>query len=167
MGEPNYINYEEATRGIAKKRLKGTIWRWKDVVAKLKEIETDPRTVANRRIVGLVDGDTGDLMGTTPANIVGPQLIKPGEHIEAHRHTFTAINIIMQGTGYTIVDGEKLQWERGDTFTTPAWSYHEHYNTGSEDAIVYSVLDIPQVASQRILIMEEPAGSEPKFIARP
>ena len=62
---------------------------------------------------------------------------------------------------------KRQEWERGDTFTTPAWSYHEHYNTGSEDAIVYSILDIPQVAAQRILIMEEPAGSEPKFIARP
>ena len=167
MGEARFINYEQATRGIAKKKLTGTMWKWKDVLAKFKEIEADPRTVAERRICALVDSDTGELMGTTPSNLVGPQLIKPGEHVEAHRHTFTAINIVMQGTGYSVVDGEKIEWERGDTFTTPAWCYHEHYNTGDDDAIVYSILDIPFVASQRTLFMEEPAGSEPKFVARP
>ena len=167
MGKASFINYEQTTRGIAKKRLKGTIWKWKDVLEKFKEIDADPRLGPARRVVALVDEDTGELMGTTPSNIVGPQLVKPGEHIEAHRHTFTAINIIMQGSGYTIVDGEKIEWERGDTVTTPAWCYHEHYNTGTEDAIIYSILDVPLMASQRTLIIEEPAGSEPKFVVRP
>jgi gentisate 1,2-dioxygenase len=167
MGEARFVNYEEATRGIAKKKLRGTIWKWKEVVARLQAIDADARVSAARRIVGLVDGDTGELMGTTPSSIVGPQLVKPGEHIEPHRHTFTAINIVMQGSGYSVVDGEKIEREQGDTFTTPAWSFHEHYNTGADDAIIYSILDIPLMASQRTLLLEEPAGSPAKFVVLP
>ncbi len=166
MGDARFLTYEQATRGMAKRKLRGTLWRWKDVLARLREIEADPRVDATRRAVALADGDTGELMGTTPTNIVGVQLVKPGEHVEAHRHTFTAINVIMKGTGYSAVDGEKIEWEPGDTFTTPAWSYHEHYNTGTEDAIIYSILDIPAMAAQRTLMIEEPAGSAPRFVVK-
>lgn len=166
MGEARFLDYEQATRGMAKKQLGATVWRWKDVLAKFREIEGDPRVSAARRAVALADADTGELMGTTPSNIVGIQLVKPGEHVESHRHTFTAINLIMKGTGWSVVDGEKIEWEAGDTFTTPAWSHHEHYNSGTEDAIIYSILDIPQQAAQRTLLMEEPAGSPPRFIVR-
>jgi hypothetical protein len=77
MGEARFVNYEEATRGIAKKKLKGTIWKWKEVVARLRAIDADSRVSAARRIVGLVDGDTGELMGRR-AQVLGfdfPELL--------------------------------------------------------------------------------------------
>jgi len=72
------------------------------------------------------------------------QLLRPGEHTRAHRHTANAIYCVMEGGGYTRVGDKKLDWSRNDAFCAPAWSWHEHVNgSATEDAVIYSVTDTP------------------------
>ena len=61
-----------------------------------------------------------------------------------HKHNMEAIIMIIQGTGYTVVDGTKYEWKRGDVITIPPMSVHQHFNTGKEEAArFFAVTTIP------------------------
>jgi gentisate 1,2-dioxygenase len=72
------------------------------------------------------------------------QLLRPGEHTRAHRHTANAIYCVVEGSGYTQIGDTRLDWTRNDAFCAPAWMWHEHVNTSpTGDAVLYSVTDTP------------------------
>jgi gentisate 1,2-dioxygenase len=50
---------------------------------------------------------------------------------------------VVEGSGYTVIDGQRLDWEEKDVFSVPAWAFHEHANSSDRPAIVFSVTDIP------------------------
>jgi gentisate 1,2-dioxygenase len=50
---------------------------------------------------------------------------------------------VFRGQGFSIVDGERLDWQAGDFFAIPTWAWHEHGNTGNDEAILYSITDLP------------------------
>ncbi len=76
----------------------------------------------------------------------GLQLILPGEIAGAHRHTASAIRLILDGEGaYTQVDGEKTLMKYGDFVLTPNWTAHDHGNESKVPMIWLDVLDIPTV----------------------
>jgi len=47
------------------------------------------------------------------------QLLRPGEHTQAHRHTSSAAFHVIEGSGYAVVDGQRLDWEDKDVFCVP------------------------------------------------
>jgi len=71
------------------------------------------------------------------------QLLRPGEHTECHRHTSCVCYHVVEGSGYTVIDSQRLDWEEKDVFSVPAWAFHEHVNSSDRSAIVFSVTDIP------------------------
>ena len=75
------------------------------------------------------------------------QLIRPGVRTRAHRHTSSAVFHVFQGEGYTVIDGQKFEWREGDFFVVPTWAWHEFANKGSEEAILFSIQDIPVMKS--------------------
>jgi gentisate 1,2-dioxygenase len=75
------------------------------------------------------------------------QLLRPGEHTQAHRHTASAAFHVVEGSGYSVVDGQRLDWEDKDVFCVPGWAFHEHVNTGDQPAILFSHTDVPVMQS--------------------
>jgi len=76
----------------------------------------------------------------------GLQLILPGEIAGAHRHTASAIRLILDGEGaYTQVDGEKTVMAPGDFVLTPSGTIHDHGNDSKKSMIWLDVLDVPTV----------------------
>jgi len=72
------------------------------------------------------------------------QLLRPGEHTKAHRHTGSAVYHVVKGEGYTVIDGKRFTWSKGDIVALPPWALHEHTNTSaSEDAVLFSIQDTP------------------------
>jgi gentisate 1,2-dioxygenase len=143
---------------LVKKNLRSAIWRWRDVSPRLQTIAADPLRRADRRFVTLVHEDTGEAGGIVPAVFIGIQVINPGEHILPHKHNSFAIYHIIQGRGYSILDGQRFDWQRSDTFLCPPMASHEHFALGDEQAIQYVVQDMPARAMERNLIWEEPIG---------
>lgn len=143
---------------LIKEKIRPAMWRWRDVEPQLQEVAEDPLRRADRRFLSLVHDDTGDAGGAVPSTFIGLQIFNPGEHILPHRHNSYAVYHILQGTGYSVLDGEKFEWERGDTFVCPPMASHEHINTGDEPAIQYVFQDMPARAMERNLIWEEPIG---------
>jgi len=77
----------------------------------------------------------------------GLQLILPGEIAPSHRHTQSALRFIVEGAGaYTAVNGERTVMHPGDFIITPAWTWHDHGNEGSEPVVWMDGLDIPILA---------------------
>ncbi|SDH17243.1 gentisate 1,2-dioxygenase [Alteribacillus persepolensis] len=71
------------------------------------------------------------------------QKLLPGQHTKSHRHVHSCIYHVLEGSGYTVIDGEKFEWEKGDFFILPPYSWHEHVNEGQEDAHLFSINDKP------------------------
>lgn len=71
------------------------------------------------------------------------QQLPSGMRTKAHRHVHSAIYHVVNGSGYTVINGEKFEWSKGDFFVLPPWCWHEHVNTGSQDAFLFSINDRP------------------------
>jgi gentisate 1,2-dioxygenase len=71
------------------------------------------------------------------------QLLRAGEHTCAHRHTGSAVYHVVRGKGMTVIDERMFNWDKGDIIALPPWALHEHANTSSEDAVLFSIQDIP------------------------
>ncbi len=84
------------------------------------------------------------------------QRLRPGEHTRAHRHTASALYHVIEGAGYSIVNGQRLEWQKGDTFAIPHWMWHEHGNASlAEDVLLFCATDKPMLESLG-LYFEEP-----------
>ena len=87
------------------------------------------------------------------------QLIRPGIHTRAHRHTTSAVYQVFEGEGYSIIDGQRFDWSPGDLFVVPSWSWHEFGNDSSQEAILFSIQDNPVIKSLALFREEAYEGS--------
>ena len=51
-----------------------------------------------------------------------------GGSSDLHRHYHEAIHYVISGKGYTEIQGKRVEWEDGDFFYIPPWTWHRHYN---------------------------------------
>jgi gentisate 1,2-dioxygenase len=101
---------------------------------------------AERRVLILENPGLRGQSCITQSLYAGLQLILPGEVAPAHRHTQSALRLVLDGEGaYTAVDGERTTMHRGDFIITPAWTWHDHGNLGHEPVVWLDGLDIPTV----------------------
>lgn len=70
------------------------------------------------------------------------QLLRPGVRTQAHRHTGSAVYLAFEGQGYTVIEGQRFDWKKGDVFVVPTWAWHEHASIDGE-AFLFSVQDTP------------------------
>ena len=101
---------------------------------------------AERRVLVLENPALRGNSSITQSLYAGLQLILPGEVARAHRHTQSALRLVLDGEGaYTAVDGERTTMRRGDFIITPSWTWHDHGNLGDEPVVWLDGLDIPTV----------------------
>jgi gentisate 1,2-dioxygenase len=83
----------------------------------------------------------GPIMPTIGAQL---QLLGPKEETRAHRHTGSVIYQVAKGRGWSVIAGERFEWEEKDIFALPSWAPHSHANGSStEDAVLFSFNDFP------------------------
>ena len=87
------------------------------------------------------------------------QLLRAGEHTQAHRHTGSYLYQVAKGEGYSVINGQRFDWRERDIFCVPSWAWHEHANTqATEDACLFCFSDLP-VMKALGLYREEGLGS--------
>lgn len=85
----------------------------------------------------------GHVMSTIGASM---QMLRPGEHTKAHRHTGSFIYQVAKGKGYSIIAGKRFDWQERDIFCVPSWAWHEHANaSATEDACLFNFNDLPVI----------------------
>jgi gentisate 1,2-dioxygenase len=72
------------------------------------------------------------------------QLLRPGEATLPLRHTASTVYTVMEGHGYTEVNGKRLDWSRNDILVVPANRWRRHVNLDTQrDAVLYALTDEP------------------------
>ncbi len=54
-----------------------------------------------------------------------------------HRHYYESLIYIIKGNGYSVVEGNKVEWEADNIIYAPPWSWHQHFNTVPDKAVRY------------------------------
>lgn len=65
--------------------------------------------------------------------------LDPGCATRLHKHHNEAAIYIIDGEGYSEVQGEKYPWERGDFIYIPTMQWHTHVNSGTEPAFYLGI----------------------------
>ena len=134
--------------GKPKRNSVPTLWRYTAVRQLLIEAgELTPIEKAERRVLVLCNPGFGlDKLQATPSIYAGVQLILPGEIAPNHRHSPSALRLVIEGFGgFTSVEGEYLPMEPGDLILTPSGLWHEHGHNGSGPVIWLDILDVPLI----------------------
>lgn len=119
------------------------IWKYDDTIPHLlKAGKIVPAEEAERRVLMLVNPNM-ESPYTTDTIYGGLQLVNPGETAPAHRHIAFATRFIIEGTGFTAVEGRKMPLRRGDVVVTPTWHWHDHGNESSSPVIWLDALNLP------------------------
>lgn len=128
---------------------------WSKAYSPLLKYEWGPTYDTLRRYAATSDGSPydgalmhyvnptngGPVMPTVGA---GMQLLRPGEHTKAHRHTGSFLYQVAKGRGFSVIDGRRFDWKERDIFCVPSWAFHEHANTSaSDDACLFCFSDLP------------------------
>ena len=56
--------------------------------------------------------------------------LPPHTTTTVHRHSWDAIEFIESGSGWTEIDGQRIDWRPWDTLHLPSWAWHRHGNDG-------------------------------------
>ncbi|KAK2029221.1 gentisate 1,2-dioxygenase [Colletotrichum zoysiae] len=119
------------------------IWKYADNLPLLhKAAELVGEKQAERRVLMLVNPNM-ESPYTTDTIYGGLQIVNPGETAPAHRHIAFALRFIIDGEGFTAVEGKKMPLRRGDVVVTPTWHWHDHGNESDAPVIWLDALNLP------------------------
>jgi gentisate 1,2-dioxygenase len=123
------------------------IWRYDELRPWLLESgQLISAQEAVRRVLILENPGLPGASAITQSLYAGLQLILPGEIAPSHRHTQSALRLIVEGSGaFTAVEGERATMHPGDFIITPSWTWHDHGNPASGPVVWLDGLDIPLV----------------------
>ena len=123
---------------------KPALWKYRDARPYLMEAgKLITAKEAIRRVLILENPGLRGESCITQSLYAGLQLILPGEIAPSHRHSQSALRLIVEGSGaYTAVDGERTTMRPGDFIITPSWTWHDHGHPGAEPVVWMDGLDI-------------------------
>jgi gentisate 1,2-dioxygenase len=116
-------------------------YAWKDtekIFASMAEAPGDPYDGVLLHYADPVSGGS-----TLPTMNCQVQMFRPGEKGRSHRHTHSVVYHAFRGSGTTWIGEEQFDWQQGDSFVVPLWSWHAHENNSGEPAILFSINDRP------------------------
>lgn len=133
------------------------LWRWQQMWPWLQQAgQLITAKEAERRVLVLENPGLRGRTRITHSLYAGLQLIMPHESAPSHRHTQSALRLVLHGHGaYTSVGGEKVTMSVGDFIITPSWVFHEHGNPSAEPMVWLDGLDVPIVELLDAQFMEK------------
>jgi gentisate 1,2-dioxygenase len=155
--KPLWLVLSEAMTAEPKTDIVPYIWRWSDVRPRILEAgRRISAQEAERRVLMYLNPGLNGEAGATQTLFTGIQLIMPGEIAPTHRHTPSALRVVVEGrAAYTTVSGEKTLMQPGDFVTTPNWAWHDHGNETDEPMMWLDGLDMPFILALNAMFYEE------------
>ncbi len=146
----------------------GALWRYSEARGPLMESgQLISAAEAERRVLVLENPALRGRSSITQSLYAGLQMIMPGEVAPPHRHSQSALRLLLEGdSAYTAVNGERATMRRGDFILTPAWTWHDHGNPGNAPAVWLDGLDLPLVRLLDASFAERPSDA-PNLSIRP
>ncbi|HEX5241484.1 MAG TPA: cupin domain-containing protein [Candidatus Limnocylindrales bacterium] len=81
--------------------------------------------------------------------------LAPATTTTIHRHSWDAVMFIESGTGWTEVDGQRVDWRPWDTVYLPSWAWHRHGNDEDHPAVYHTWSVEPMLEQFGVAILEE------------
>jgi gentisate 1,2-dioxygenase len=80
----------------------------------------------------------------------------PDQVTNKHRHTYETVIYVIEGHGYTEIEGLKVEWKAGDAVYIPSWAWHNHKNlSGTNSAKYIACENAPQLQNLGVALREE------------
>lgn len=108
-------------------------------IMKASEVRLEWEEKNGHWIAGLVSADLGF---DNRIIEVDCHIYPPHSHSVTHKHN-EAVIFVLRGKGYTLLDGERVDWEPGDTIYIGAGVWHQHFVTSDEPAMVIAIKPVP------------------------
>jgi len=105
----------------------------------------------------MVSADGGEPSLVLDANV---HEIDPGVVSTVHRHSWDAIAFVVEGSGWTEVDGRRYEWRPWDTIYLPGWSWHRHGNEKDRPARFVTFSVQPMVELFGLAYLEDAGDSD-------
>jgi gentisate 1,2-dioxygenase len=80
--------------------------------------------------------------------------IPAGKKSGAHRHSYEETQYVLSGSGYIIIEDQRIEWKEGDTLCIPVFSWHQHFNTGKQTARFLVHHNRPYMQNMGFLVVE-------------
>ncbi len=118
------------------------VYRWeamRELLERFKDWEGDPHEALT---IEYVDPTTGQPVFKTITFFA--QMLRPGERTLPLKQTASLLCAAFEGSGYSIVGEERLEWQPFDTFAVPGGQWCEHVNASDTNpAILFVASDEP------------------------
>jgi len=121
----------------------GSPWyfKWRDTERMLRQLVLRPPETVDGIIMEYKNRAGGSAL---PTIACGVQMLRGGEKTSLQRQTSVGIFHVVRGHGTTKIDDVVFEWEQGDYFIVPNWSWHRHENrSGDDEALLFFISDRP------------------------
>ncbi|MFV0245481.1 MAG: cupin domain-containing protein, partial [Qingshengfaniella sp.] len=109
------------------------VYRWEamlELFDRFKDIDGDPHEAL---MVEYIDPTRGEPVFKTITFFA--QMLRPGEKTLPLRQTASLLVAPFQGSGYSIIDGQRYDWNQFDTLAVPGGAWCEHHNGSDTDPV--------------------------------
>lgn len=125
------------------------VYRWEAMQELLDLYKDDDGDPHEGIVIDYTDPTTGGPVFRTINFYV--QMLRPGEKTLPQRETASLLLSPFKGKGYSIIDGERFDWDQFDTLAVPGGCWVEHVNASpSEPVVFFGATDAP---TQRALLL--------------
>jgi gentisate 1,2-dioxygenase len=134
------------------------IYKWRDsqdVLATMEPSEWDPH---EGYVLDYVDPVSGG--STLPTMACRLHRLPAGRSTLRQRETSSRIYHVVQGTGRTVAQEKSLEWQSGDTFVVPGWSWSEHQ--ADKDTVLFAMSDEPVLQAISLYRRERAGDNAPR-----
>jgi gentisate 1,2-dioxygenase len=107
--------------------------------------------------------------GDRPTRVIDATLheIAPGDVSTIHRHSWDAIMFVESGSGWTEIDGQRVNWRPWDTLHLPSWAWHRHGNDSAAPARFHTWSVEPMFEYFGMAVLEEGGDTPFKDLPAP
>jgi gentisate 1,2-dioxygenase len=99
--------------------------------------------------------------GLYPAVTVSLNVLLPGERTRPHRHNSSVVNFGIKGSSSAMIGGRQIDWGKYDTFSTPPWMVHQHFNDTDEISVRLSYSNSGLLDLLGVHVFEDTADLDP------
>jgi gentisate 1,2-dioxygenase len=138
---PQFVSHQ---RGTGEGNTPLFVYRGEETLRVLDRLRDHDGSPYHGIIIEFVNPATGKAV--LPTMAYHAQMLRPDEKTLPYRHTASTVYCVMQGRGYTEVNGKRFYWDKNDVFVIPPFMWRKHVNLDpAGDAILYATSDAPLV----------------------
>jgi gentisate 1,2-dioxygenase len=132
------------------------VYRWADTDQRLRD-EADAHPDAPSVAVEYTNPESG--ASVLPTLACGALRVFPGTGTLPVHRAGNWLYVVYQGSGHSVINGQRFDWTAGDMFVAPSWAAVEHHAT--EQADLFTLSDTPVLRALGIYREQELAEQQP------